>query len=581
MQNPTSVHCSNTAKIRCASTFGLACLTTILLLLGVGTSAFAQSKSTGSQTPGASPSGGGGAAASAEGVARMYMAIAAASDDIADQLFVKYTGADKPQTYILYEPRMVNDLTTFRTFQVPLDLLYDEVHGKPSKSSADNRQFKSGAVAHAFALANALPEVAAATANASSGGVLKNVTLGNVITTLNAIAAIPSSQTTTVAGAAGTLDADAIIASELASKFSLLIPSVRLYAPAILPLALPQIAQTDDAGPVTPDLSSTLETHLDPVTEVYTLQMDLLQLVQTEQKAILDAYTDFASTRAATLYSGTPAVVTAYTALVNDLKAAVTWVPQVQPAPAQTTNNNGGTTNPAAQGANQQGATATNAPYATIQADILQLYAVLGKKVADPPLPNPATGDDALAAALYKLRHVLLDDKNKDADPPLSKAYIPELDETIRCLQALNAIATTLGGQVQPYGTATSGSPGAASPDTTANIVTRGWQVSSLLKNKKTKLLRVHFEMAQPTDKTISTLWGLKFIKDSSAVAQLSFMVFGHDASPELSSWSLAYYGFQNADDPLRADNLQILNPFNFKPVKRKAPKPAEPEETP
>jgi hypothetical protein len=125
--------------------------------------------------------------------------------------------------------------------------------------------------------------------------------------------------------------------------------------------------------------------------------------------------------------------------------------------------------------------------------------------------------------------------------------------------------------------------PGAGTYDNLSNVILRGWKVVWKMEHENAKLLRVHLETSQGTEKTSSFLW--KYGHDSSSEALISFMVFGDLDTSDLdkknapnkkgrlvdnvltSSWAMAYYPLQNWADATNIDGLKILEPDMYNPV--------------
>jgi hypothetical protein len=502
-------------------------------------------------------------AASAEAQARMYLAIAGATRHM-EQLLDKENKLDGVSTYILYDGRLENDLITERNFEFPLDLLYFQVY-PPAQSNSDSYNGSELRGANALKQSQELTDVQKM--HSDFGVALAGLSLSGVISTLSSAAGISTawfSQSTTANGVTGPTDADAFIATTLISDLKGI---KTVFAPSIFPLFADNLSLTSLAPTSTSNLGPA---DVDPVTEYYRLSAKLSSMLKEEQLNLLRDYNDFVkvkapvkgvplgltkqktlaqdtnpsssdtknkqtivshvTTQTTTTFTppGSPNAAAAYTTLVSDLKTAISW----SPSPA-----------PTAQ---------ISYPLACVLADIQVLKATL--------LPATSGHPNALMTKLTQL-------EGKLTDQP-SRIYLgssPDerlLDYTVRIVLALNNLGSTLSTTVAPYGTPTSASPAAGIPDTVANVVTRGWKIRKLLLLPDIRLLRVHLETSQGTDKATSAFAGLKWWKDSSAVANISFMVFHNASQPDFASWSLAYYPFQNADNALDYSRIQWLDPI-------------------
>jgi hypothetical protein len=527
----------------------------------------------------------GQASGSAESQARIYMAMTGATNNVVDQLLGldpvshmrprNYTNPMKGvSTYLLYDPRMNSDMTMAATFKIPMDDLWIAIYGASMPGPLKPKLRMP--VHFSNSMTNFVP--ATPTTPATSTNV---ISLSGVVGTISSIAGISPAlfaQTTAQSAVNGTTDADAFIAAQLARRFltqtkCAVVDPVTIYAPSIFPLLtasapnLSSLALRASGGSgtqYTPD-------NTDPMTEFSLLQGDVSYILKKQQRGILSAYTRFSlytAPIAGTSSAIPPNVSAAYSTLVTDLKAAIAWLPPVVTGTVGSAPLTG------------VGSSVTALPYASIQDDIQQLSATLVKYKG----LNDAQLYKSLRVAVKYLSAdlPLAPDPDSKVAPDLSLGQVNLFDSTVQIAEALTTVGVTLATSVAPYGTVTSASPGAATPTTVANIVTRGWQIAKLLDTDSCKVLRVHLEMAQGTDKTTS--YAIKWFKDSSAMVMLSFMVldkptdenFGdigassvssHTDNIKLASWVMAYYPFQNADDALNLDGLQILTPDQFNPT--------------
>lgn len=335
----------------------------------------------------------------------------------------------------------------------------------------------------------------------------------NILGTLTSVSGITNlfSPSTSESGITGPTDADAFMETEICSDFQQTgHPLVTFYAPSIYPLGLPEVtAAVDPVKTNWADLST-----VDPLSELYFLQGKAAQLVDSDQETILLAYRQLNLTGLAKAQAGGP-LPTAYTKLTNDLQAAIAWSPQIF------------VTTQSSQGTPGQSTTQALLPLRAARADIQALIPLV-------------SGGDGLS--LEALDDALI--------------HIP-LDEHIEVLSALTGVASTLSTAISPYGTVTSANPAAQAPDSISNMITRGWQIERLSREPGTRLVRLHLEMSQGTDKSTSFLWN--YWADSSAMAQITYMTFASDGQIDDAGAALAYHGFENDKNIMTGQGPKLL----------------------
>jgi len=424
---------------------------------------------------------------------------------------------------------------------------------------------------------------------AAFSSVTDAISLAGSVLSLNTA---PLTVSTTATGVPGPTDADALIASRLVKKLAASSAAYTVYAPTLLPPFQP--------APLTPDQTSHMFDRkalmgADPAAELSAIQSEVSWKIASGQNALLLAYNAFTSSGAAptvpafvlsannTLSQST--VYTTYQQLATDLKAAASSVaPTAVSSPAASPSSSGGSAAAAAPATPPT----TSLLVAAVRADVEQLRAELRGAPTSPEVPTslsqvtvtgpaekgskvtgssstttigtigqPGPGPSGLGSALDTLADALQCPK------------IVNLDRYIQLGSSLNSLATSLASAPTPFLTATSEDPSAAAPDTIANAALRGWQTLNLLSIPNTKLLRVHLEMSQGTDKVSSWLW--RFWKDSSAVAVLSFNVLNSDGKAEFAGSSVAYLPMVNGDSttdvtkPARILEDEPIDPSPFK----------------
>lgn len=506
--------------------------------------------------------------ASAEAEARVYRAIDAAVDDVAAKL-VQHKSLEGVKTYILYDNRLMADVTTERTFKVVLDRVAHDL------GAAFSTEQKNMICAQSLAKSGMRRLVMGADRRKYEGlgsavaGAISGISLTGLIQTLYNIGQIggqPFSVNTGVSGVAGPSDAESLLAGRLRRAFDKLSGSrIALYEPGVMPFlpgksapASLQPAYTWQPGHFQVDQLEQLAAQ-DPVTELYYLQSFVASRIQSIQNEVDGAYREFS--KAPPPATGTSGAVggaaNAYSQLVTDLRAAIAWT---APAAAGGTGVNG-----SAAGAGPI------LPLSLVRADINSLRSAMKTPAPSPapstPAPKPRRGrhrhprdeheypgEPAPQAAVASA--ISASDALEILDTTLSGPSIAGMDRYAQLLVALNGVIANIASTVNMPSAVSSGQPGGASPELLANVVIRGWQISTLLSDSSARVLRVRLEMAQATDKTHTWLW--RDWKDSSAMAQVSFAVFSSDSRLEFGGNSLAYLPLVNGDSTMGKTKVQF-----------------------